>query len=47
MRKTYAKDFKIQVCQAILAGDTTVGTAAKHYGIAWPIGSRWLAEYQR
>lgn len=47
MRKTYAKAFKIQVCQAILAGDTTVGATAKHYDIARPIVSRWLAEYQR
>lgn len=47
MRKTYPKDFKVQICQDILTGQKTVGEISKEYGIARPIVSRWLAEYKR
>lgn len=47
MRKTYPKDFKVQICRDILTGQKTVGEISKEYEIARPIVSRWLAEYKR
>lgn len=47
MRKTYSKEFKIDVCKSIVSKETTVSKVAKDYGISRPIASRWLSEYKR
>ena len=47
MRKTYSKEFKLQVCHSITTGKYTVTEVAKQYAISRPIVSRWLAEYKR
>lgn len=47
MRKTYSKEFKLQVCHSITTGKHTVTEVANQYAISRPIVSRWLAEYKR
>lgn len=47
MRKTYDKDFKLDLAKQIVAKKTTVSVVAEEYSISRPIVSRWVAEYNR
>lgn len=47
MRKTYSKEFKIEIVRKIANNLTTVGQVAKEYHISFPIASRWVAEFNR
>lgn len=47
MRKTYSKDFKLEICQSVCNGQARVNDIARQYAISRPIVSRWLAEYKR
>lgn len=47
MRKTYTKEFKIQICRSLTNGKTRIVDIANEYSISRPIVSRWLAEYKR
>lgn len=43
MRKTYDKDFKLDIAKQIVAKKTTVSVVAEEYSISRPIVSRWVA----
>lgn len=47
MRKTYDKDFKIQIMQQIIDKKSTVSSFASEYNISRPIVSRWVSEFNR
>ncbi len=47
MRKTYTKEFKLQICSSILNGQSKISEIANEYSISRPIISRWVAEYKR
>ena len=47
MRKTYSKEFKLEIVRKIANNLTTVGQVAKEYHISRPIVSRWVAEFNR
>lgn len=47
MRKTYAKEFKLEICHSVSKGETRISDISKQYTISRPIISRWLAEYKR
>jgi transposase len=47
MRKTYEKEFKLEICKKIREGKKTVTEISKEYEISRPIVSRWMAEYKK
>lgn len=46
-RKTYSKEFKIEIAKKIAAKKITVSAVAFEYGISRPIISRWVSEFTR
>ncbi len=40
MRKTYTKEFKLQICSSILNGQSKISEIANEYSISRPIISR-------
>ena len=47
MRKTYTKEFKLEICRSVSDGEAKISDIARQYSISRPIISRWLAEYKR
>lgn len=47
MRKTYEREFKLEIAKAIRNKKTTVSKVSSDYKISRPIVSRWVAEFKR
>ena len=47
MRKTYPKEFKLEICRSASSEECKISEIAREYNISRPIISRWLAEYKR
>lgn len=47
MRKTYNREFKLEIVRKIVTKETTVNAVASEYNISRPIVSRWVAEFNR
>lgn len=47
MRKTYPKEFKLEICRSASSEEAKISEIARQYRISRPIISRWLAEYKR
>ncbi len=47
MRKTYDREFKLNICWKINKKEVTVTEGANEYGISRPVISRWVSEFNR
>lgn len=47
MRKTYEKEFKLEIARQITEKEITVSEVALEYKISRPIVSRWVSEFNR
>ena len=46
MKKSYTREFKIGLCQAVISGDIGHNDAAEEHGISPIMLYRWISEYK-
>lgn len=47
VKKTYDREFKLKISQALLEKKVTTKRIAEEYNISRPTISRWVSEYRR